>query len=220
MINRLHLRPAMSIASPHPETRIVLNNVSWETFEALVADDERLSPRFAYDQGILEIMSPSAAHEWFHRLVGRVIEAYTVERRIPIHSAGSTTMKAQLKERGLEPDECYYISRELLIRGRDKLDLTRDPSPDLAVEVEISRSAVNKLAIYGDLGVREVWFYDGDVIRIHVMQADGSYASQLASSELPELTVELVEGFLARRSESDETTWVRSIHEWARKLGE
>jgi Uma2 family endonuclease len=211
----------MSIAiTPRPETRIVLDNISWATFEALVADDERVSPRFAYDQGTLEIMSPSAAHEWFHRLVGRVIEAYTLERLIPIRSGGSTTMKAQLKERGLEPDECYYVSREPLVRGREKIDLNRDPAPDLAIEVEISRSAVNKLAIYADLGVREVWFYDGDAIRMEVMQPDGKFAPQLESSELPGLTVDIVEAFLARRSDSDETTWVRSIHDWARKLAE
>ncbi len=163
-------------------------------------------------------MSPSISHEWYHKLLGRLIEAYTMGRDIPIRSTASTTLKAQLMERGLEPDESYYITHELPVRGLMDLDLERDPPPDLAIEVEISRSAIDKLAIYADLGVREVWFYDGDVVRIEVTQADGSYAPQIASSELPELTVENVEGFLARRNESDETTWVRSIHEWASGL--
>ena len=76
---------------------------------------------------------------------------------IPIQSTGATTLKAQLKERGLEPDQSYYITNESLVRGCDDLDLEHDPPPDLAIEVEISRSALDKLAIYGDLGVSEVW---------------------------------------------------------------
>ena len=87
----------MSIVASHPETRIVLSNVSWATFEALVADRERVSPRFVYDQGTLEIMSPSKEHEWYHRLLGRLVEAFTVERNIPIQSTGATTLKAQTR---------------------------------------------------------------------------------------------------------------------------
>jgi Uma2 family endonuclease len=206
----------MSIVAPHSETRIVLSNVSWATFEALVAEADQHGTRFAYDRGILEIMSPSKEHEWYHRLLGRLVEAFTLERNIPIQSTGATTLKAQLKDRGLEPDESYYITNESLVRGCDDLDLTRDPPPDLAIEVEISSSAIDKLAIYGDLGVSEVWFYDGESLRMCVLQSDGTYATSTRSSQLPQLTTEVLEGFLARRHESDETTWVRSFHQWVR----
>ena len=100
------------------------------------------------------------------------------------------------------------------------MDLAHDPPPDLAIEVEISRSSLDKLAIYGDLGVPEVWFYDGDSMQMWSLQSDGTYESRKRSSLLPELTIEVLEGFLARRHESDETTWVRSFHEWARSLAE
>jgi Uma2 family endonuclease len=210
----------MSIVASHPETRIVLSNVSWATFEALVADRERVSPRFVYDQGTLEIMSPSKEHEWYHRLLGRLVEAFTVERNIPVQSTGATTLKAQLEDRGLEPDGSYYITNEPRVRGCTDLDLAHDPPPDLAIEVEISRSSLDKLAIYGDLGVPEVWFYDGDSMQMWSLQSDGTYESRKRSSLLPELTIEILEGFLARRHESDETTWVRSFHEWARRLAE
>ena len=96
---------------------------------------------------------------------------------------------------------------------------TRDPPPDLAIEVEISRSAIDKLAIYGDLGVSEVWFYDGESLRMCVLQSDGRRTKrETRSSQLPQLTTEILEGFLARRHESDETTWIRSFHEWVRGL--
>ena len=105
-----------------------------------------------------------------------------------------------------------------VVRGSIDLDLAHDPPPDLAIEVEISRSSIDKLAIYADLGVAEVWFYDGESLRMHVLQSDGTYEIKTRSSQLPQLTTEILEGFLARRHESDETTWIRSFHEWARRL--
>ena len=99
------------------------------------------------------------------------------------------------------------------------LDLERDPPPDLAIEIEISRSAIDKLAIYGDLGVREVWFYDGDAIRIEVMQAGWDVCTADCEFRTAGTHRGDCRGFLARRNESDETTWVRSIHEWARNWG-
>ena len=208
------------VAPPHPETRVVLSNISWATFEALLAETDQRSTRFAYDRGILEIMSPSVEHEWYHRLLGRLVEAFTVERNIPIRSTAATTLKSQLKERGLEADESYYLTNELLVRGCTDLDLAHDPPPDLAIEVEISQSAVDKLAIYADLGVSEVWFYNGESLRMYMQQSDGTYEKKTRSSLLPQLTKDIIEGFLNRRHESDETTWIRSFHDWVRMLPE
>ncbi|MGO9110588.1 MAG: Uma2 family endonuclease [Thermoguttaceae bacterium] len=210
----------MSIATSHPETRIVLSNISWATFEALTTENDQHGTRFTYDRGILEIMSPSKEHEWYHRLLGRLVEAFTMERNIPIQSTCATTLKAQLKDRGLEADESYYITNESQVRGREDLDLTVDPPPDLAIEVQISRSTIDKLAIYGNLGVKEVWFYDGDSLRMCVLQSDGTYETKTRSSLLPQLTTEILEGFLSRRHESDETTWIRSFHDWVCTLPE
>ena len=210
----------MSIVAPHPETRVVLSNISWATYEAILADSDSCGKRFIYDRGTMEIMSPSAEHEWYHRLLGRLVEAFTLEQNIPIRSTATTTLKSQLKERGLEADESYYIVNELQVRGLNDLDLTRDPPPDLAIEVEISRSAMDKLAIYADLGVPELWFYDGETLEIQVLLPDGNYSTQSSSSLLPQLTTEILEGFLARRHESDETTWIRTFHDWAKSLAE
>ncbi len=208
----------MLIAAPHPEIRIILSNISWATYEALVAENDSPGKRVVYDQGTLEIMSPSAEHERYHRLLGRLVETFTLERSIPVRSTGAATLKAPLTERGIKPDESYYITNELRVRGSIDLDLEHDPPPDLAIEVEISRSAIDKLAIYADLGVAEVWFYDGESLRMHVLQSDGTYEIKTRSSQLPQLTTEILEGFLARRHESDETTWIRAFHESARRL--
>ncbi len=56
-----------------------------------------------------------------------------MELKTKIRSAGSTTLKRKPITKGIEPDTCYYIQNEPLIRGKQKLDLTTDPAPDLAV---------------------------------------------------------------------------------------
>ncbi len=114
----------MSIAASRPgaETRIVIPNIGWEVFEALGASDFA-GTRFAYDKGMLEIMSPSMEREWYHRALGQMIEVITEELNIPRLSAGSTTLKLQLEERGLEPDECFYLTHERQMRGKRELDL-------------------------------------------------------------------------------------------------
>jgi Uma2 family endonuclease len=102
----------MSISPPQTESRIVPSDVSWNTFQALLADMNRRGSRFSYNRGMLEITSPSFEHERISRLIGRMIETYTEEPGISIRSARSTTLKDELKQRGLEPDESYYIANE------------------------------------------------------------------------------------------------------------
>lgn len=205
----------MSIES---ETRVVLSNVSWATFEALLEETESRLARFTYDQGQLEITSPSPRHERIHRLLGRVIEAITEEMEIPVRSGGAMSLKDRMKEKGLEPDECYYLASEPQVRGRDDLDLDVDPPPDLAIEVQIARSRLDKLAIYAALGVSEVWLFQAAALRVYQLSPDGTYTLQPRSRALPFLSLEKIEEFLARRNETDETTWIRSFRNWVRTL--
>lgn len=208
----------MSVVSLQPENRVVLRNVSWATFEALLAETDRRGTRFTYDRGVLEIMSPSREHERIKSLIGRMIETMTLELDIPISSAGSTTLKNPLKERGVEPDECYYVANEERVRGRDDLDLEVDPPPDLAIEVDITSSSVDQLGIYAALGVPEVWLCDGAAIRVCQLQGDGTYAKQPRSPSFPFLPLDEIERFLEQRNATDETTWIRQFRAWARNL--
>ncbi len=205
----------MSVIATHPETRIVIPNIAWEIFEALAASD-CAGTRFAYDQGLLEIMSPSIEHEWLHRLLGRMIDTLTEELNIAMLSSGSTTLNLQLKKRGLEPDESYYLANESRMRGKRELDLAVDPPPDLAIEVDLSRSSISKLAIYADLGVRELWFYDGEKLRVYCLQGD-EYVQQGVSPAFPFLDLKEVERFLQRFEPAGETAWIRSFRAWIRE---
>ena len=199
---------------------VVLYNIAWSTYEAIVADNRNPGTRFTYDRGTLEIMSPSEEHERFKRLIGRMIETMTEELEIPIRSAGSTTWKSETTEQGLEPDECYYVANESRVRGRDEIELGADPPPDLAVEVEITSSWIDKIPIYAGLGVPEVWRYDGKILQVEQLQADGTYARQEQSNAFPFLPLAEVPRFLDRRNATDETSWIRSFRQWVRGLRE
>jgi Uma2 family endonuclease len=208
----------MTSVASQGETRVVLTNIGWDIYERLAAEAGRAGTRFTYDRGVLEIMSPSREHERVKRRLGRMIETMTEELNIPIDSAGSTTLKSQLKQKGVEADECYYIANEPRVRGRDDLDLSADPPPDLVVEIDISASSIDQLAIYSALGVPEVWFCDGARVEFHALQRDGAYAPQDRSAAFPFLDSADLERFLALRNEGDETTWIRSFREWVRTL--
>jgi len=175
----------MAIVEKQTAGHVVLYNIGWSTYEAILADNGNPGTRLTYDRGTLEIMSPSEEHERCKKLLGRMIEAMTEELAIPIRSAGSTTWKSRIREQGLEPDECYYVASESRVRGRKEVDLTVDPPPDLAVEVEITSRWVDKMPIYAALGVGEVWRYDGKALRVEQLQADGTYARQPRSPSFP-----------------------------------
>ncbi|MGH7139065.1 MAG: Uma2 family endonuclease, partial [Pirellulales bacterium] len=201
-----------------PEQRFVLHGVSWQTYNALVDDLESSAVRLTYDRGKLELMSPSQDHERLKTLIGRIVEMFTEEFDISLQSGGSTTWRKEDLDRGLEADECYYIQHEPQICDRDVIDLSRDPPPDLAVEVEISRSILDKFSVYAALRVPEIWRYDGDSLRVFLLQSDGTYAESSQSLNLPQLAPEQVAHFLALRAQKRETEWARTFRRWVIEL--
>jgi Uma2 family endonuclease len=197
---------------------VVLHNISWETYKTLRDDEYNRHIRLTFNRGELEIMSPSREHERIKRLIGRMIEAVTEVLDIPISSGGSTTYESIAEDRGLEPDECYYIANEAKIRGRDEVDLSVDPPPDLVVEVDITRRWLNRKTIYADLGVPEIWEYHQGTLTVHQLQSDGTYQTVPTSPSLPMVPIEGIQRFLDQRGQPNETAWIRSFREWASTL--
>jgi Uma2 family endonuclease len=159
-------------------------------------------------------MAPAPIHEANKRGLGRLIETMTEALNIPIRSGGSTTFRQKLKKRGLEPDECYWLAHEPEIRGKKELDLDFDPPPDLAIEIENTKSAVDKLAVYAALGFPEVWRYNGESIWVFRLQADGTYLRLDQSPNFPFLALADLVRFLRLHGTTDETTWIRGFRAW------
>lgn len=198
------------------EERIMLSGVSWGFYAACLKEFQDGGPRLTFDQGVLEIMTPSEAHERFKRLIGRMIEAMTEELGIPIRSLGSTTARRRTKQRGFEPDESYYVASEPRVRGRKTLNPAANP-PDLVLEIDITSSSLDKLEVFAAFKVPEVWRYNGRELRVYALTPEGQYAQSLQSPSFPFLPLAEFERFLARRDESDETTWIRAFRAWVRE---
>jgi len=196
--------------------RVVLPNISWQTYQSLIRDfEQEPAIRLTYDRGMLEIRMPLDPHETYKKLLGRLVEAATEELDIEIRSLGSRTCDRADLARGLEPDQCYYIQNEALVRGVAQIDLNQFPPPDLALEIDITSSSINRLSIYAALGVPEVWRYNGQTLTILSWQ-NGEYLSQDRSIALPLLNAEVLVRFLALRNTIGETKLVKQFRRWVK----
>jgi len=202
------------------ETRFVLSNVSWETYECLMRDYEDSSaPRFTYHKGVLEIVRLRPRHEEAAENISRLVDAVALERGVNIRSLRSTTWKRQDLEQGFEADACYYIANAGRMRGKDVLDLRVDPPPDLVVEVDNTRSSIDKLALLAAFGVPEVWRYDGERLEMRTLEG-GRHVEVAESRALRGVTAEAITKLLAEGSDEDFVDWMRRVREWAHTLAE
>ena len=200
------------------EQRFVFDHVNWEAYEALLKTWQDLPVRMTYDRGDLEIMSPLLSHEQFSALLAQMVQAYTLELKIPRHSGGSTTFRQTAKQRGLEPDECYWIQHEPRMRSRKDFDPDKDPPPDLAIEVDITSSSLDRMSIYADLGVPEVWRFDGETLTFNLLQGE-RYEPGDRSRALPALTPAVLMRFLQLSDRMGETEVVLAFLDWVREEG-
>ncbi len=150
--------------------RMVLCGISWHTYQQLAADLGEQPVRLAYDQGTLEIMTPSFEHERLNRLLADIVQAIAFGRDLPIEPAGSTYFNREDVKRGFQPDSCFYLGDNVrIIQGKKRLDVSIDPPPDLVVEVDVTNRSLNKLPLYATIGVPEVWRFDSEhVILYHL----------------------------------------------------
>ncbi|MCY3019974.1 MAG: Uma2 family endonuclease [Planctomycetota bacterium] len=204
-----------SPARKQTDQRFVLHGVDWRFYDTVL---KALGDRHifvTYDRGSLELMSPSSEHECYKIALRRIIETVAFELAVEIRSCGSTTFRREDLERGLEPDECYYIKNAALLNGVMKIDLERHPPPDLAVEIDVTSSSLDRQAVYAALGVAELWRYDGRRLRVYHLRR-GQYKLSGKSLNLPFLPLREVERFLEAAPGSQEMAWLRSLQQWVR----
>ncbi|MBD2776179.1 Uma2 family endonuclease [Iningainema tapete] len=204
------------IATPiTPPTEIIhLSGISWQTYETLLAELNHRRLRLTYNRGNLEIMAPSPEHELGKTVMGRFVETLAEELEIQIYPLGSTTFKRP-ELSGAEPDECFYIRNIDAVRGKKRLDPFEDPAPDLVIEIDITSSSLNRLQVYADLRVAEVWIYDGNSLVIKQLQNQG-YISSQESQFFPNLPVAKIADFLQQAPNIDYLELVKAFRRWVR----
>ncbi len=177
------------------EARVVLKGVSWATFKALMADmGEDRACRIAYDQGTLEIRMPLQEHEVPKVLIADFVTAIADELEIEVMQLGSLTLEQEELRRAIEPDTCFYIQNEALVRSKN-IDLQNDPPPDLAIESDYTSSSLNKFNIYASLGVPELWRYRKQTLQVYQLM-EGNYELSETSLAFPFLPIVEIPGFI------------------------
>ncbi|AFY33072.1 Uma2 family endonuclease [Calothrix sp. PCC 7507] len=199
------------------ETRVLLENISWQTFKTMLAEmgSERNS-RIAYDNGIIEIMTPLMPHENSNRLIEGLVVVLCEELGLEVKRAGSLTLTRDDLERGGEPDSSYYIQNEFLVRSKEKIDLAFDPPPDLVLEVEYSRPKIDKLQLYAAMGIPEFCRYNGSVLRIYTLES-GKYLEVPTSPTFTPITVREIPQFIQESKKNGEIATTRTFRTWVKQ---
>ena len=197
-----------------PDEMIRLSGISWKTYETLLEElsDRRL--RLTYNRGNLEIMAPYPEHELNKQVLGRFIETIAEELEVSIYPLGSTTFK-QPELSGAEPDKCFYIRNIAAVQGKRRLNMGEDPAPDLIVEIDITSSSQNRLQVYADLGVAEVWIYNGESLVIQKLQ-NATYIANQTSQFFINLPISEVANWLQRSTTMDYLALVKEFRLWVR----
>jgi Uma2 family endonuclease len=206
-----------TVISP-TDRRVIIQGVSWETYERLLIDfGDSHAARLTFDQGTLEIMAPSFAHERPVHLLTQIVEILAEVRDLDLIGAGATTFKREDVQRGFEPDASFYIQHAEAVRHNTDIDLRNDPPPDLVIEIDITHPSLDKLPIYAALGIPEVWRYAGQQLHIYQRRADG-YTIVDTSAVLPGVTSHQLTQLVAEGHEVPRPAWLRRVRAWAGSL--
>ena len=202
------------------ESRTQLTPITWATFENLLQDlGDNRAIRLTFDQATLEIMTPLGLHESRNRFIDDLVRTIADEWNLLLKKMGSLTLKKAGIQKGVEPDSCYYVQNEPLVRGKADIRLDQDPPPDLVLEVNLSRHSLDKLPIYAALGVVEVWRYDGVQLLGYCLNSqDQSYTLISVSHVFSPLVLADLLPFIAQSLTAGETATLKAFRSWLRNL--
>jgi Uma2 family endonuclease len=195
---------------------IILRNISWETYQRLLKERGRdTQPRYNYHLGRLEISVPSSEREWIKQSIDALVSAVAAGLGRRVEACERVTFQAEDLDSGFEPDACFYIENAGVIRARKKVDLTEDPVPDLAIEIDLGAPSLRKLPIFATLGVSEVWRYSADGLTIHKLAGDDYH--ELPSSEvLPGTARVTLTQLITDRRQMDYNDWLVKARDFVR----
>jgi Uma2 family endonuclease len=204
------------------EHRWVVRDVGWVDYETFVDLIPEWSPlRVAFDGKDMEIMVKGRDHEEFNRLFDHFIVAVAGGLNVEVKTLGELTWKRPEIDRGIEADNCYYIvpvklAAAAAARAR-KAEESEYPNPDLAIEVDISPSKVDRPGIYAAMKVSELWRFDGGDFHIEHLGPDGRYTSA-SSSKFLLVSPADIHRWLVDEDSSGTAQWTDRIRSWARKV--
>ena len=208
----------MAVSPSVSEDRIVRRNVSWPAYQAVLRrHDSRSAPHHYYDQGTLETVKPLAIHDRYAHLLDILITVCADELGIEAYGLRSTTFAREDLQQGFEADSCFYFANAARVQGKERLDLRLDPPPDLVIEIEVTRSALDKLKLYARFGVPEVWRFDGTRLDVQALEGD-AYVSIPRSRWLAAIPIADVARLLDEGKWLSDGRWMRLLRAWVRSF--
>jgi Uma2 family endonuclease len=196
------------------DSLLIQHGVSWNDYEELIqAVGEAPGLHISFDEGTLQIMSPSSKHEYVAKLIERLVDRISIRQRIKVLFYGSATLKKQSEQKGAEPDACFYVQTADVVGTKEQIDFNTDPPPDVVLEIDIHHESISKFPIYAAFGVPELWRYDGQTLTIYHLR-DGQYVLADGSRALPILTSLVLTEFLGRSPKEDQYNIVLAFEDW------
>ena len=198
-----------------PGQELLLEDVSWQQFENILAElGEHRAARISYSYGFLEIMVPLPEHEKAKEIIGDMVKILLNELSINYDALGSTTLKNEKMNQGVEPDACFYIQNQAAVIGKNRINLIVDPPPDLAIEIDLTSRT--QLDNYQILGVPELWRYGKQGLQINVLE-NGKYVESDFSPTFPGIPIiELVNQYVQQSKAIGSSQAIQAFRNWLR----
>ncbi len=158
---------------------------------------------------------PTPEHEKIKILIGDFIKVLLEKDDRDYEPFGSSTFKKPDRV-GLEPDDCFYIQNYATMVGKLRVNLSVDPPPDLAVEVDVT--STTQLNVYRAIAVPELWIFSNGKLKIFRFQLDNNdYTEAIASSIFETIPVkEIVPQFVDRGLTAGVSQAKRELRKWLR----
>ena len=189
-----------------------LLDTDWEGYLKICEVVGERPIKITYDRGLLELMTNSYEHESMKTILSTMFEALLVEREIDYLGGGQMTFRRQDLDRGLEPDECYWISHWKAMRGVREFDSLVHPPPDLVLEIDVTRSSINRIKMLAAMGVPEVWRYQlKGALEVRVLEAPGEYKLVEESQVVPGFAPACLLSFLTEHPDLSISGLVRAF---------
>ena len=153
--------------------------------QILVQLGDRAIPRLRFRDNYILLMSSLPEHAKEIDIIADIVKVILRHQDRDWDSFHPVTLRRG-KETGLEPDVCFYIENYQAILGKRKLDLSIDPPPDLAIEIDVT--SFTRIEDYLPLAIPEVWIYKKGELNIYQF-VDNSYLATDTSRIFPDFPV-------------------------------
>jgi len=192
--------------------------IDWQTYEDISEElGESTSLHLTYSKGVLTIMPVTELHEMLIALLERMIGFVSLATRTEIIPTGKATLRSERRSYGVEPDLSFFVSKSDIHQIKNYVPKELELAPDIVCEIDIHHPSDDKFEIYSEFGISEFWLYNGEILKIFKLQADGEYAEIERSEELSILTSAILTEFLKRGQTEQQFTVLSDFQDWLQK---